>query len=291
MSDPTYSKFNLASHYLSISRPDKVLEVLGEMGSDELSTEQYWYLRSSAHYDLDDNERAREAAIRGLSRFPESDTLLWLLGNADRELGLFAEAERAFLTSLRLDPENTEVLRSYAYLVALAGQEKKAAKLIERAITIEPEDDETIVAHMHQLYLYSRNETAAAKQIIKISNRLLRNDPDNVGAMIMKVIAYQNLGRIGKARKLAEAVVRNSPGSRSLFSFALSARSTTHPLLWPLGIVNRFSPFSIWFAAIAIYFVLRSVFPKAAVVFAFSYLGFCIYSWTVPRLVEKWYER
>ncbi len=281
------SPLTLAEHYLSVSRPDRCLEVLADAGGDAAEAPVAWLLRSLAFHEMTRHDEARLAAEKGLSLAPDWPPLRMALGMAHREGGDLAEAERAFLAALRDDPENPTLLCEYAMTVAEATQLDKADRLLERAAALEPGSTHVVEARMKVAHL--RGDTRAAEAL---SQQLLAADADNPSGQMVHGITRWDAGDVNAAdRSIRSAAVH--PGAQSpVAQLAREAQLAAHPLMWPVRPLYRIGMVPFWIGAMVIFFGLRFAgLDAAAVLFAGAYLAYCIYTWVVPPLLRRWLAR
>jgi len=277
----------LAEHYLEIDRPDRALELLERADGDWLQESGYWRVRARALVRLDRHADAIRAVEQGLAIDGNDPNLLALLAACRAETGDLAGAERALLTALRGRPEDPWLLSQYALLAARGRQFDKAAKLLDEAHRLAPED-ETVMRRRLVLAYLRGDHSEAARQ----GKALLEQDPEaEYGHYVLGHIASER-GRYREADRRFAAAVSIDPAESSYVESLRDIRFRSHPLLWPIRPLARFGPAKVWMAAIGVVYGLNLAgFSRASFTVAMVYLGLCVYSWVVPPLLRRWLAR
>lgn len=274
---------DLAQHYVLVGQPRRALEALANAGGGDLEDPWFWRLRATAHYDLEEGQRAVEAAREGLKHDPHDIGLLRVLGMAEAEEGRLAEAEQAALAALELASDDPDLLCDYARVVARGGQLDKANRLVDRAESLDPEGAEVIRMRAFLAYLRGQDRKAAA-----LAEKVLEDDPEDPGAHRLRGAALLQRGDLRGAGRSLETVVRGDPTDHALADTARSARAGLHPLLWPMLPMQRLGVAGSWIAAMAIIFGLRGLGQETAASIAGAvWLILVIYSWVVAPAIEK----
>jgi predicted Zn-dependent protease len=284
----TESALGLASHYLEINQPHRALQILDGIASPDLADVYMWELRAQAHVDLEQYERAADAARQGLGVDADSIPLLDLLSIAEAELGRLEQAEDAILQALRLEPEHPVLLCRYAHLLARGGQLVKAERLLAEAERVDP--DHQAVLHCRIALAYLRGDDKAAE---RESRRLLAEyDPEDPVGHTMLGVTAASKGAVRRASGHFDTAARYDLADDDAVGLARRGRMLTHPVFWPLLPFERFGPAKSWIGAIAIMGLLRVTgMDTLLIVFSLTYIALCIYSWIVPPLAERWFER
>lgn len=286
MSEPE-SPLALAQHYLEVSRPDRCIEVLADAGGDAAEAPLAWLLRSLAFHELTRYDAARLAAEKGLSLAPEWPPLLMALGMAHREAGDLAEAEHAFLASLREEPENAALLSEYAMTVAEAGQLDKAELLLERAAASDPTSARVVEARMQVAHLRGDDRAAEA-----LSQKLLSMDAEHPSGHLIQGLSRWQVGDVNAADRSIRTAAVHPDVTGPVAQMAREAQLAAHPLMWPMRPLYRIGQVPFWIGAMAIFFGLKySGQTAAAIVFAGVYLAYCVYTWVTPPLLRRWLAR
>ncbi len=280
---PDQDALGLARHWMTLNRPDRVLEQLDRLPGDAALSHEAFVLRAAALYDLDRHLEAEAAAEAGLGERGPDPQLLSLLGMARQELGKYEGAESALLDGLALAPTSTYLLCAYARLCLTVGQADKAARLVERAASFDPDDD--VVARTRVLVAFVQGKNSEA---VQLGREALRLDPDGGSNQAMYGMALANYGDVGGAARSFRYAAAADPGNAELVEAAREARAAAHPLLWPLRPMQRFGALPVWLAAVATMMGLRAVgLAPLALVFAVLWVAYCVYSWVAPPLVRR----
>jgi len=278
----------LARHYLQVDQPERAVAALDEGDEALLESFEYWELRSAAELAAGRRGKSREAIRSGLSIWPEHPTLLWRLAHIELNDGNLAKAEETILKAIALFPESPDLIATYARVVTQAGQFEKAEALIAKASEIEPTNDEVGKARI-VLAIAKGDDNAARDK----AREALATAPDEAGLHATMGALEADAGRTSTAgRHLEQAAqldLSTASENADLYREILLRR---HPLMWPLAPIFRFGPWAIWGAFIFAFVALRAAGQSVlAIVVGGVYLVFCIYSWTVPPLLRRWYNR
>lgn len=272
----------LAEHWLERARPDRALDALSRVTGEEAVSPRAFRIRALAHHLADEDQAAVDVARSGLASHGPDLGLLGILAQALADLGRTAEAERACLDGLSLDPQSVWLLCVYAKLCGLAGQHDKARQLLERAAAQEP--DARSVVHTRAVLAIARGDQAEAQRIIAA---MLAADPDDAGAHALRGLAASQRGDATTAYAGFRAAAAGNPQNRHMVDAARKLRVANHWLLWPLRPFQRFSTFQIWITAVLVQMGLRMVgLGVVALPVAFVWLALCVYSWVAPPVVR-----
>ena len=184
-------------------------------------------------------EVVKELKVKLLGAVPKArttDPKAYLLYLQARELGLqgtaeaFAKSEALFRQVLQIDPRYApawdELARNFSDKTGmglLSNQEgfALAREADEKALTIDPDYAPTH-ASLGWIAMYGDNDLAGAARHFQ---RALALDPTDVRVLRNATTFLQNLGRVGEALALAEALVRRDPVNvTSLFNLGTDQR-------------------------------------------------------------------
>lgn len=284
---PDQEALSLAQHWMTVNRPDRVLEELSRLPGDAALSRAAFVLRAAALHDLGNHQAAASAAESGLGDVGPDPQLLAILGMSRQQLGRYEAAESALLDGLALAPTSSFLLCAYARLCLTVGQVEKAGKLVERAASVDPEDD--VVARTRLLVAFVQGKDSDA---VKHGREAMRLDPDDGGNQLLYGLALASRGNVGAAAHSYRRAAAADPGDRELVEAAREARAAAHPLLWPLRPMQRFGPLPVWLAAVVTMTGLRAAgLAPLALVFAVLWVTYCVYSWVAPPLVRRWIRR
>ncbi len=116
------------------------------------------------------------------------------------------EAETAFETAVRLDPNLFEALYFHARHCFAAGRPEQAARLYEAAMTVRPEDYQPPLLVAQSYEDLGRPEDAAAVRRlgVRIAQEHLKLNPDDARAVYMAANGLAALGEREQALEWAE---------------------------------------------------------------------------------------
>lgn len=278
---------DLARHWMTLGRPDQVLEQLGKLPGDAAMTHEAFVLRAAALHDLGRHQEAVAAADAGLGQVGPEPQLLALLGMSRQELGQYAEAETALLDGLALAPTSSFLLCAYARLCLAVGQADKASRLVERAASFDPEDD--VVAQTRVLVAFARGDDSEA---VRRGRDALRISPDDGNSHALYGLALANQGDMKAAARSYRRAAASDPTNADLVEAARETRLAVHPLMWPLRPMIKFGPLPVWLGAVGVMMGLRVAGLRVlAGLLGLLWLTYCIYSWVVPPLLRRWIRR
>jgi len=123
-----------------IQKAKSILEKLNNMGYlDTLFKEAYDFIQ------MGEEAKGFERAARFVEKYPEIWNGWFLVGWANRRLGRWTEAARAFLTALDKGAEGADIYNELSLCEMELGDFEKARLYLERALRMEPENVKIIV--------------------------------------------------------------------------------------------------------------------------------------------------
>jgi tetratricopeptide (TPR) repeat protein len=274
----------LARHYAAIGQPNRVLEALERLES--VDEPEAWALRGEALYQVDRYEDGADAARRGLELEPDNPILLDVLALNLIELGDLAEAERALLDALDLWPESADLICHYAFACARDGQFEKAARLVERAAQLEPEDVDVLRTRAQVAQLAGDRR---AKEYI---DGLLALEPDDRIGHVLRANLLVGRSDIHGAVRHFEHATRLDPTDHDTAHVTRFNRTLTHWSQWPIYPIQRFGPMKVWGTYIVFFLLanatgtIKYVWPVVVI-----YLIMVVYSWTAAPIARWWMQR
>ena len=283
-------RLSLAQHHWRLDQNEQAQRVLDDLGDRAFEHVDYWLLRAGVRQDLKDLEGAASALAAGLSRFPESVALLGMLGRVRCAQDDLVGAEEAYLSALSLRPEWPTGLCGYARVVAKAGQEEKARRLLERAASLTPEAEAVWAARYDVARLLGNNDEARAlaqEIAVRTGGR-----PDTLALVGFEALRE---GKIGEAGAWVERAIDGDGGTVDLLGAdnLRELQTLRHPLVawaaWPLlrfG-VGPFLALGILLLGGLSLLGYQAVGRWVAVLL----FGWLIYAIAVPPLVRRWLER
>lgn len=281
--EPFSQARTMAWRYLEMHQPQRALEMLGGLSSDDLEDPAVWYIRGHALLELEEHERAADVAQDALAKWPEDVELLSILAAAEAGRDRLAEAEQAVLAALRLEADSPELLAQYARVLMRGGQFRKAEEVLGLAERAEPDAD--VVLRARQLLAFIRFRNREAREL---AQELLRRDAeDPQGQMMLGALDLEKV-RPRQALERFGTVVRNDPADRHAVEAATAAKMMSHPLMWPVVPFERFGAGPTWVAAVAIIFGLQAAGQETASGIAvIVWIALCVYSWIAVAVFKR----
>jgi tetratricopeptide (TPR) repeat protein len=284
VSDVARANLDLARHYSSLGRHDRVLELLDDERA--LTEPEGWALRGEALYHLDRYREGADAARRGLELEPQDPTLLDVLALNLMEAGDLAGAEEALLAALEIWPDDETLLGHYALACAKHGQREKAYKLLDRAAALDPESLDVLRTRAQVAFV-----TGDDRATKRFADEVLKHDPHDRIAHILRGNVEAERNPYAAVRHHTHAV-RLDPSDRELADVVRQNRILTHPLQWPIYLVQRVGPMRLWGAYIALLILSFAAGLRwLTAVLVPVYLFMVVYSWTIAPLARWWMER
>lgn len=165
---------------------------------------------------LSDEQQA--VYTRGLAEFIEAQQLTadfagsWLnLAEVHVNRGDYRLAEQAYRRAIEREPAFIPALLNLADLYRMLERDAEARPLLERALTIAPDD--AAVQFSYGLLLVRNRDYRAALDYLKRASVLA---PAVARYSYVYAVALQSLGRAGEARAVAESALARHPGDRDL---------------------------------------------------------------------------
>jgi adenylate cyclase len=164
----------------------------------------YLYL----YHDRSEANRANaeRASLQAVTLDPESAQAQASRGLALSLSGRDEEAERAFEVAIRLDPGLFEAHYFYARHAFASGQAAKALRLYEEAMRVRPEDYQAplLSAQIYEDYGRAAEAAAVRRLGVERARRHLELDPDDARALYMAANGLAALGEGERAREWAQ---------------------------------------------------------------------------------------
>lgn len=151
-------------------------------------------------------EAARQNFELALRLQPESDALLFNLGQCQDRLGREKEAERLYQQALERNANNGPCRHALALLMYRQGRRKEAEEIIQGWLTEQPELAWAYAAEGWRL----RQDGDLLQAQVRLQQALER-DPNNVAALIELGIVYELLERPDRALALYEKARTRAP--------------------------------------------------------------------------------
>jgi len=236
-------------------------------------------------------EDADTVLQRLLALAPDFSPAFNLMCIVRTEQGSYAEAEKAVLEALRLDPQWASPYEVYGDLMTRTSHLDKAKKLYERARALNPEDAELpskIALVETQLNRIGPAHAAAAAG--------LALGPAEALAHASRGNAHLAGGRPFRARADFREALRIDPANTSLEEAWLAADTACRVVYLPMYywtlLIERLpgQQFLVWGIFLAFTFGARSlgIPPEFVGGVAIAYIALCVYTWVANPIVKVW---
>lgn len=284
MSEEMGVNLNQANHCLGIGNFKKAKEILLSLLAEEPNSGELLFLTGYCLFCLGESDKALDFCIEALSHDWDPEVCNMLLGDIYMDMQRYVEAEECYLTSLNLNPQNAEVMAAYGLLMLKTGYEGKAAKLLEEAIRLEPENEVVLNYNFHYYLAKDKKD-----EQVRIIEQFLISSDSEVKKLVN--IGLHDLFReeYNSARENFRQAFLLDPTNKNILQILNELDKQTHVLLKPLQFIDSLGgPAVMWFVFIISFFSLRALdLDIPALVLGMIYLIYVIYSWTVPHIYNK----
>ena len=124
--------------------PQKALEFLRRIPEENAHFAQALRFRVQLHMELEQYDRALELAAKGRERYPDQPAFKILESRIYEDRGNLGKAEQALEEAAAKWPGNIDVLYSLGVIMDKQGNSDRAAELMEKIISIDPEHAEAL---------------------------------------------------------------------------------------------------------------------------------------------------
>jgi tetratricopeptide (TPR) repeat protein len=199
----------------------------------------------------------------------------------------YPEAEAVWIDLLRDYPEDPDCYAHYADLMLRTLHFDKAERLTREGLRLEP-------AHWQCLYvaylidvIRGRADAGDNEHL----HQLLRDHPERVHSLLALVIALNERGDSRGALRVAQQLLTSRPDSEQFVNLVRVLKRQDHWSLLPLYPMRRWG----WSGAavvtaigiLGVRLAGRTLPPSLALTVAYVWLGYVIYSWVWPRILQK----
>jgi len=281
-SDLEFQKtLNEARHYYELGRYEQALAKLDHLLSISPNDGYILYLRAGCLFYLDRYDEAIDYCNQALTNGFSVTECSYLLGQILMATNRYAEAEECFLAALREDPQRADVMAAYGYLMLKTGYDKKARKLLEEAISVDPSDE--VVLHYKFFYHLAKDKRGDQ---IEVLEKYLQSCDSEVRKLIKIGIMEAGSGNYKAARENFRQAFLLDPTDEHILSLIQDLEKSSSILYFPQRIIERIGgPAVIWLGMVVTLLILLGLgLSKAAGIAAIIYIVICIYSWVVPLL-------
>lgn len=275
-------------HLISVSRFEEAIRLCNAQLLLDPENEDILYYLAFSLYSQDKLEDAESVGGKFLGLYPDSFLALIINFFILRARQKFSAAELLIIRLIRDYPERAGLYAHYSNLLAQNFQFEKAKKLIDEGFRLDPENEEVLVADCLLA-------TAQGKVPGRSLSELVKLHPDQIRTCMLLAHTLVKKGRNKEAFQIYREVFIAYPESQDIQDNLIALKVNSHPLSWILFSADRFGtmgPVLTWIVAIGTIYGLRSLgYEDLAGTLSIVWLGYLVYSWTVPSMLESWYKK
>jgi tetratricopeptide (TPR) repeat protein len=159
--------------------------------------ERAHFLLAGAYFGQQDMPKAIQEYRKAVEVAPDFAPAYNLLGYAERQVGAFGEAERAFKKYIELIPGDPNPYDSYAELLMKMGRFDESIAMYQKALATDPHFAPSRIGIANNLMLQGKHDAARA-ETWKL-HQAARNDGDRRGALFTAAVIYADEGKLEQA--------------------------------------------------------------------------------------------
>lgn len=283
----TRNLLNEAQHYYAMERYEKSLDKLDQLLSMHPNDSEILYMTANSLFCLNRYDEATEYCRQALTNGFFAVDCYYLLGQIFMEINQYVEAEAHFLEALRNSSERADIMAVYGYLMIKTGHDKKARRLLEEALSIDPSDE--VVLQYHFYYHLAKNDRNDQVEALK---KYLQTSDSEVRKLIQIGIMEYSNDNYKVARENFRQAFLLDPTNEEILSSLKELEQAASIFYFPQRMIDKIGgPAVVWIGMIIFVLSLRALgFPKAAGIVSVIYIVICVYSWMVPfvyKVIEK----
>jgi tetratricopeptide (TPR) repeat protein len=284
----SYKQRGKVFHLIDLGRFTHAIRELAEMLAEDPNDGDLLYLMGYCHYRLDQHQEALVCCQDAISRGAGLKDCHYLLGNIYTELKKYTDSEEHFLAALREDPQCAEAMSAYSLLMLKTGYEQKAEKLLQEALTLDP-NNKSVLNDCFRYYL-ARDKREAQAGVL---GEIMRTSNSEVTKLVNIGLYELVWGNYKAARESFRQAFLLDPSNEGLLHILEDLDKNLHPLFWPINLVEKLGgPAVLWISFMIAFFALRLLkLSMVAVPLAVAYLVLCVYSWTVNPMYRIFVQR
>ena len=272
----------LVEHYFHMNRYEQVIEIFKDDMGEYINNGLAWYILGYSNFSLENYELAEEQIKEALHLGLNEESLFHILGMIYINTERWQEAERTLLEVLRINPRHIEAHASYAYLMKLVGQRKKASLLIRKALEMNPEDGRTLRLH----YLIEELGNGKKEQINSIE-KYMNSDDSELEKLLHLGRTAQNQNDAKKAIEYYGQAFALNPENKNLLQTLEELEIVAHPLLAPNRLAGKLGWGLTWIIAIGLTILLFSLdFDTIGTIWFYTWIVFFIYIYLSVPIVK-----
>ncbi|WP_159623337.1 tetratricopeptide repeat protein [Ruania rhizosphaerae] len=276
-----------AGTYLDMHRPEHALRELSTLPAATADHPHAHFLRSVAFISLGHADEALHSAMQAVAIGGPEPRIYQVIGQAEARRGDLAAAERAYLSSLELQPEHVPTLCDYANLCISANQLDKAGRLLEQAAHVDTEDPD--LYRMRVVLEFARGNDQQAR---RIAQEYLAAYPESPQAQELVGSTSALRGKFRESSAGYQSAAASRPYDQGLGERALAAMVDRHPLMRPVQPFQRPVGFALWIIlAVGIYALQRADLLVPALALIGLSIVLVLYVWLMPLLLRNYLRR
>lgn len=280
--------FNEAQHYYAMERYEQALVKFDQLLSIHPNDNDLLYMRANSLFGLNRYDEAVDCCSQALAKGFWAADCYYLLGQIFMETNRYVEAEEHFLEALHDSPERADIMAAYGYLMLKTGYDKKAWRLIEKALSIDPSDEAVLQYHFY--YHLARNKRDDQVDALK---RYLQTADSEVRKLIQIGVMEYSSGNYKVAQENFRQAFLLDPTNEHILSMLKDLGQSASIFYFPQRMIEKIGgPAVLWIGMVISLLVLRGLgFSKTAGILSIVYVVLCAYTWIVPLLykaIEKW---
>lgn len=267
------------SIYIDMHRYEQALDKLKTILSYNPTHGRALYLTALCYTNTGYNDEALELCTESLQNGFSAEDCYYLMGSIYKDRNQFAKAEEHYLACLHINPLKASAISSYALLMLKTGHKKKAKKLIDEAMKIDPSNE--IVLHNVFIYcIYSGNKKAQTDSLQKYVN--------NTSNDVWKLISIGTYNKHNKKYTLARENFREAflldPTNYDLLSLLEEMDILTHWFFFPYRLIQKAGGTGVVFLGFVLVIIIGCTFipPALTKIIIWLFLLFNIYGYLTP---------
>jgi tetratricopeptide (TPR) repeat protein len=248
---------------------------------------QLLYLCAFVDYSTGQTPAADETLDRVLANEPKHYGARTLRGEIYESLKRYPDAEAVWIDLLRDYPEDPDCYAHYADLMLRTLHLEKAERLTREGLRLDPAHWQCLYAAYLIDVIQGRTGSGNNEHL----HQLLRDHPERVHSLLALVIALNERGDSKGALRVAQQLVATRPDSEQFVNLVRILKRQSHWSLLPLYPMRRWG----WSGAavvtaigiIGVRLAGHTLPPAIALTIAYVWLGYVVYSWVWPRILQK----
>jgi tetratricopeptide (TPR) repeat protein len=277
------NELNEINYFSSIGRYEVALDKINHIMSFHPNDGYILFLRANCLINLEKYQDAIEDCKQAISFGYSADKCKYLLGQIHMILKRYVESEEYLLDALVENPNMSNAMATYGYLMFLTGHEKKAAKLLEEALKIEP-DNETA---LHYCFYYHLAKGKHRNQIAVVEKLMSNSNSEITTLMKIGMMEYYR-DHYKAASECFRQIFLLDPTDQKILKLLQRVQEEASILYFPQRIIAKLGgPAVIWVSVVITSFVLIKLnYIGTTLIILSVYFVLCIYMWLTPTLYK-----